>query len=96
MTSNRAAAQLRPEGETAEPVYANCDHQLNAAVVAELEANPSLCAQHASWNFCGYVWRGRDGVWRDEVWRYHSPVQTFEGESAQDVIDAANDTYGHD
>ncbi len=89
-----AIGSARPEREHDEAVYSNFDHALDDAVVSALEVDPGLCAQHAAWDFCGYVWRGDDGVWRDEVWRWNLPVEVFEGESARAVIEAANESYG--
>jgi hypothetical protein len=85
----------RPPTETADHVYSNIDHVLHDEVVAELQAHPERFALHAAWNFCSYVWF--DGqVWREQVWRYGSPVETRDGEDLVLLIASVNDDYGHE
>ena len=87
---------IRPPDETGEAVYSNFDHKLEADVAAELERRPGeIYAQHAAWNFCGYVWRLPDGRWVDQVWHYGSPVQDIIGGTIREVIRATNDGYGY-
>ena len=82
--------------ETSDHLYSNQDHVLNSAVLAELVATEALTlkAQHAAWDFCGYVYRGMDGRWHNEVWVYNEPVEDICGASAQEVIITANNKYG--
>lgn len=87
----------RPTVETDDPLYSNMDHCLDDAVVLALSNAPGrLCAQHAAWNFCGYVWQLQDGRWVDQVWRYNAPVADVYGDSLEEVIEEVNDTYGHE
>lgn len=86
-----------PPDETDESVYSNFDHRLEADVAAELERRPGeVCAQHAAWNFCGYIWRMPDGRWIDQVWHHGSPVRDIIGDTLREVIEDASDSYGHD
>lgn len=94
MALSRADIPARPRRETAEGIYSNCDGVLNTAVVAELESNDMLCAFHAGWNFCGYVWFA-GGRWHEQVWQYGEPVAQLEGDGPLDVIGQANDRFGH-
>jgi len=89
MTSGNA----RPDNETETPIRSNFDGILDEEVVAFLIEHPSYYAQHAAWNFCGYVWYSGAG-WHEEVWRYKSPVEVLHGEGAEDVTTEANDKYG--
>lgn len=88
-----SATSVRPERETSEAVYSNFDHVLEAGVEAELLADSTLYAQHAAWDFCGYVWHAA-GVWHNEVWRWNSPVEVLTDESCAAVIAQANDKWG--
>lgn len=51
---------------TEDEVYSNVDHVLNQDVVKELEAGTKQ-AQHAAYDFCGYVYKDENG-WHEEVW----------------------------
>ncbi|WP_280319973.1 hypothetical protein [Nocardia wallacei] len=87
----------RPVAETCESVYSNFDHQLDSDVVRELSAAPGeLCAQHAAYSFCGYVWMLPDGRWVDQVWRYRTPVADYVGDTIEAVIAEANDNHGYE
>ena len=87
--------RIRPLTETGKAAYSNFDHCLDTEIVAQLESNPGkVCAQHAAWNFCGYIWRLPDGCWVDQVWVYNNPVQDIIGGSIEDVIERANVGYG--
>ena len=86
----------RPETakETEEPIYSNFDHQLDEEIKGQVQANPNkLYAQHAAYNFCGYVWY--DGTkWKEEVWVYKEPQEVIEAETIEDLIDKVNLEYG--
>jgi hypothetical protein len=76
-------------------VYSNFDHKLDEEAVAELRADPGLHAQHAGWQFCAYVWH--DGTsWVEQVWRYHSAIETRRGDELLALIESVNDDYGWD
>jgi len=95
--SQEQALLERPGEETSEAVYSNFDHALAIKVAEQLEAQPGgLFAQHAAWNFCGYVWILPGGQWVDQVWRYGTPVEDITGDSIEAVIEAVNDRYGTD
>lgn len=77
-----------------DPVYCNLDHELDVEVMQQLAAAPGeLHAQHAAWDFCGYVWQLPDGRWVDQVWRHHAPIEDIVGDTVEDVISRANETY---
>lgn len=77
--------------------YSNFDHVLNAEIVRQLEAAPGqLYAEHAAWNFCGYIWQRQDGMWVDQVWRYGAPVQEFLGDKVEAVIEEVLRQYGRE
>lgn len=88
MESARPDVRLRPA------VYSNFDHELKPDIVKQLEADPNSYAQHAAWDFCGYVWRGADGIWRDEVWQYREPVEVLYSNTIEGAIAFANKKYG--
>ena len=57
-------------------VYSNFDHEFDPAVVAMLAADMRHIAQHAAWDFCGYVARAEAG-WREDVWQHNRPVASY-------------------
>jgi glutathione peroxidase-family protein len=82
--------------ETGEPVYSNLDHELNQEIVTILKNNEGkLYAQHAAWNFCGYIWF-KDGKWHEQVLRYHIVVNELSDTDIESLIDEANSLYGYD
>lgn len=85
---------IRPSRELG-TVYSNYDHELDGEIASVLERDGELYGQHAAWDFCGWVWRLPDGRWVDQVWRYGAPVEDVIGETLQEVIDEANDRWGH-
>jgi hypothetical protein len=74
-------------------VYSNFDHMLESAIVEELNGGDKF-AQHAAWNFCGYVYRDENG-WHEEVWMNGSPVEMLHGDSVESVIAQANEKFGN-
>jgi len=87
---------MRPQAEAEASVYSNYDHRLDADVAQHLENHPGeVFAQHAAWNFCGYVWRQPDGRWVDQVWQWNAPVEDIFGDTIEDVIRTANEGYGY-
>ena len=84
----------RPAHETDESVYSNCDHELDEDTAAFLATNPTYYAQHAAWNFCGYVWFAED-LWHDQVWVYGSPVAVVTDPDLRLLIEAVNMEYGY-
>jgi len=89
---------LRPLAaeETKESIYSNFDHELDNKVVKLVETHPNkLYAQHAAWNFCGYVWfNGQQ--WKEEVWQWNSPVEILVADTIKNLIDSVNAQYGYD
>lgn len=92
------AEKPKPEYEVndkLEPVYSNFDHTYNKAVVALLRAHPRMASDHTAWDFHGTVWF--DGVkWHEHVYCYHSLVAKYEGDTLEEVIEAAIDNHGRE
>lgn len=79
---------------TKESIYSNFDHVIDSAVVEDLKAGDKF-AQHAAWDFCGYVYHDKDG-WHEEVWRWGALAKVLHGDSAESVIAQANEEFGSD
>jgi len=85
---------IRPLAET-HTVYSNFDHDLDNEVVEILKANPNeLCAQHAAWNFCGFIWFDGE-MWWEEVRVYGSRAGTHSSNDLPMLIEHINNEYGH-
>ncbi len=85
----------RPFTFARDTVYSNFDHVLDATVVCELKAAAGeVYAQHAAYNFCGFVWLLPDGRWVNQIWRHGTPVDDIYGNSIESVIEVANNSYG--
>lgn len=82
----------KPALPTQDAVYSNLNHELDEAVVAELEADSDFYAQHSAWDFCGYVWF--DGRWHEEAWVHGERVATYDGDTVMAVISDANYHHG--
>lgn len=84
-----------PDGlEELDTVYSNFDHRLEEDIAKQLEEKSGKAfAQHAAYNFCGYIWHA-DGKWHDEVWVHGAPVHVYEGDTIKAVIEAAVDQHG--
>ena len=89
----KGEAEPLPPEETCEAIYSNWDRVLDASVERILAADPSLYAQHAACNYCGYVWC-KDGVWYEQVWQWKTPVELFTGPGPRAVIEAVIGKYG--
>jgi len=81
--------------ETDESVYSNFDHELNQTIVAKLQENPNkIYAQHAAWDFCGYIWF--DGtLFHERVLRYHQLVAEEKDADIGNLIEKINDRWGY-
>lgn len=86
---------VAPERETADAIYSNFDHVIDEQVRDELKGNSALCAQHAAWDFCGYVWFDGE-LWHEEVWRWKSPVDHRTNADLDALISGVNGDYGDD
>lgn len=75
-------------------IYSNFDCEIDNNIVELLKENPNvLSARHAAWDFAGTVWF--DGtMWHEEIWQYHSFVETISGDDALTLIEFVNDRYG--
>lgn len=76
-------------------VYTNLDHFLDKQVVKHLKKNPGDMAQHAGWDFCGYIWyEDKLDVWMEEVWVYHKLQETRQEKNLMTLINGVNEDYG--
>jgi hypothetical protein len=86
---------MKPPTELRPSVYSNFDHDLDTEVAEKLkEQAGEVYAQHAAWNFCGYIWFENE-TWHEEVWVHGSAVETRSEEKLEDLIDSVNQSYGH-
>lgn len=76
-------------------IYSNVDHVLRDDIVAQLEAHPDWFAQHAAWDFCGWVWRDADGRWHEQVMVYGAEAAVLDGATPLEVIAQANGRFGY-
>jgi hypothetical protein len=84
--------------ETAGTIMRNLDHEwINGALAERLRDDPTLWAQHAAWEFCGYVrWDAHATEWIEEVWRYHEPIATHRASTLDELRVIVNDNHGWD
>lgn len=88
----------RPEGieSTQEPIYSNFDHCIDSEVEEELKINPNkLYAQHATWNFCGYIYF-TGSFWVEEIWRYNVCIATYQDKDLAILICTVNAEHGEE
>jgi hypothetical protein len=86
----------RPTQETSHSVCSNIDHVIDTDVMMELLAFPNVrYAQHAAWNFCGYVWHDGE-LWHEQVWISGLLAESRSDKNLSDLIDAVNNDYGRD
>jgi hypothetical protein len=85
----------KPPNYYPESVYSNSDHELDNSVVELLKTDPELHAQHAAWDFCGYIWWDPEGErWIEEVWVYQVRQKSFSNVDIEDMIREVNDEFG--
>lgn len=72
----------------------NFDHSIDDGLEDALRAG-GVFGRHAAWNFNGKVWFA-DGLFHEEVWRYHAPVGTHSAATLPELMQIVNDEYGHD
>lgn len=83
-------------GGIGEGLYSNFYHELNGEILKRLEVEKAV-APHFAWDFWACVWKDHEtGRWFEMVKRYHEHVDTIEGESAREVIEATNEKYGRE
>lgn len=78
----------------AEEVMSNIDYSIDREVEKEL-LNEDCYAQYSAYNFCGYVWH-QDDKFYCEVWRYNSYVETFEGDTLEEIKEDVSSEYGYE
>ncbi len=70
----------------------NSDHSIDDGLDAALRKEKDY-AQHAAWDFCGYVWF-EGGLFHEEVWQYHVHVDTLSADTLEELMNVVNDKYG--
>ncbi len=88
-------SQRPPEPIASALNMSNFDHSIADGLAEELKATGGY-AQHAAYNFCGYVWwDGKEFV--EEVWIYNAPQETLlRAETLEEIMAMANAEYGSD
>ncbi len=72
----------------------NLDHEIDPGFAEALKKN-QVFGIHSAWNFCGDVWwNGEQFV--ENVWRFHSIVDTIKADTLQELMEFVNDGYGYD
>ncbi|GAH60460.1 unnamed protein product [marine sediment metagenome] len=74
----------------------NHDHSIDEGLEEWLKENEGkVCAQHAAWDFCGYVWYEL-GKFYEQVWQHNSPIEEISADTLEELMTKANDKYGYD
>ena len=82
------------ELEESEPHMSNCDGSIDGGFEENLKTQ-KFYGQHAAWDFCGCAWY--DGKkFHEEVWMYHSHVDTISADTLQELMESVNDEYGYE
>jgi hypothetical protein len=85
---------IKPDTSLSSTLWSNIEGILDLEVEERLKKGDCV-AQHAAWNYCGWVWYDPDTeTWYEEIWRYQSRVETLTGDSATNVIAKALAGYG--
>ena len=72
----------------------NFDHSIDGELEGALRTS-RVYAQHAAWDFCGYVWFA-DGQFHEDVWQYNAYTETFTADSLPELMQAVNAEWGDD
>jgi hypothetical protein len=71
---------------------------MDGVIDAELEARlkqGDVYTHHAAWDFNGIVWFNTErGVFIEEIWRYKTPVGTYEAPDLRELMKLTNDDWG--
>jgi len=70
----------------------NYDNTIDSGLSQVLK-NSKYYAQHAAWDFWGYVW-WENATFFEEVWVYGSHKETFSAKSLKKLMETVNDKYG--
>lgn len=95
MTVHKSPVLVDPKKELPlidDTVYSNLFNEYNEDVIAQVTTGLAY-AQHAAWDFCGYVWFS-DGVWCESVWVHRKHVATYMAGELRELIWFVNDTHG--
>jgi hypothetical protein len=74
-------------------VYSNMTHTFRDDVVAALQAQPYAVAQHAAWDYCGYI-TYVDGAWVEWVMRHHSVVAKYASDDLAELVQVVIEEWG--
>jgi len=87
---------IRPGKKASKSVYSNLNHTLDKNIVKLLRENANiLYAQHAAWNFCGYIWFDSK-EFKEEVWQYKFLTSVHSNKDIRGLIAEVVGTYGRD
>lgn len=73
-------------------IYSNFDHSFDQHVIDRM-TEPNAFAQHAAWDFCGYVTR-MEGGWHEQVWQYGEPIADYAADDLAELILYVVDEWG--
>ena len=70
----------------------NFDHKIDSGFAEALKKD-QVFGNHMAWDFCGDVWW--DGTqFVENIWRYHSIIDTIKADTLQELMELVNDKYG--
>jgi len=79
---------------TCNTIWSNVEGILDEEIVKRLVLGDCY-AQHAAWDYCGYVWFDPDSeTWYEDIWVHGNRVETLAGDSPTNVIAKALASYG--
>lgn len=73
----------------------NLDQTIGKGLAEALKDEPGkVYAQHAAWNFCGWVWFEEDGLFRELVQRYGADQGVWTAPTLEKLMDVVNNEFG--
>jgi hypothetical protein len=70
----------------------NFDCEIDDGLREALVGKPNF-GRHAGWNFNGLVYH-KDGKFHEDVWQYHSFIETISADTLQGLMESVNNEYG--
>ena len=71
-----------PEADTS---YSNFDHEWDEGAKEALEGG-EFWVRHIAWNHNSHMWRGEDGRFYEEIWRFHVHVATLVADTPDELV----------
>lgn len=76
------------------PTMTNFDHSIDDGLEEYLKSG-GKDAKHAAWNFNGNLYyKEEDGLFYEDVYRYHNFEETFSAPTLQELMDEVNQEFG--